>query len=184
MIIGNGTFSCTRRVPLAWARRMVQGRRRMQAEMRKPLVCALLVGVALLATVSAAVDWLRLDGARDGHGYGFFGRGGYWFDDLVWLTRPPTTLLFTMVLVAWGLVVLALRRPGLASKLALPAAVLVAVLMSIGSVLPFGSLSREVTTELTLVPAAGLWVAVASLALAAVTTAAGMWPRINDADSP
>lgn len=144
--------------------------------MRKHLVPALLAAAALLATFSAAVDWLRLDGGRDGHGYGFMGRGGYWFDVLVWSTRPPTALLLTMVFVAWMLVVVALRRPSLASRLALPAALLIGVLISIGSMLPFGSLSRQVTAELALVPALGLWTAIASLALATVATVLG--PRI------
>ncbi len=44
--------------------------------MRKPLIPALLFAAALLATLCASTDWLRLDGAPEGHGYGFFTSGG------------------------------------------------------------------------------------------------------------
>ncbi len=88
-------------------------------------------------------------------------------------------LLFLLVSVAWALAVAALRRPRFAAELALPAGILLAVPVSIGSLLPFGSLSRRVTADVTLVADVGLWAAAASLLLAALATAVGMWPRLR-----
>lgn len=152
--------------------------------MRKPLVLTLLVVAALLATLGGLLDWLRVDGAEEGHGYGFLYAGGHWWDALLWSTRPPTVFLILMVLAAWSLAGIAVRHPRAAARLALPVAVLLAVPVSLGSTLPFGAFSRPLTSELTLVPDVGLWAALGSLTLATLATSLGVSSRGRPAAEP
>lgn len=152
--------------------------------MRKSLVPVLLVSAAVLATLGASLDWQRLDGAEAGHGYGFLYAGGSWWDSLLWSTRPPTMLLILVVSAAWTMAAVALRHPRTAARLALPVAVVLAVPVSLGSSLPFGSFSRPLTADLTLVAGVGLWTALGSLVLAACATAIGISTRGWAAEEP
>lgn len=135
----------------------------------------LLLAAALTITAAATVDWVTYTGLH-GEGVGFFDTGtGTWADALGWRTlRSPLPLRLAAIALAWAQFVLSLRRAHLAAVLALPAALLVAIPISIGSSLIVPWQARRLIQDISIAPALGMWLALADLLLAGVLTTAAV----------